>query len=475
MDTKKVASLEIWNKPCYIDATLSFLDTFISSLGLSNYQRFRFAIGEILRIRMQNAFPGTEDLLYVDFYLTDTYFEFSLRDKGVPGWQTFTYDIERLANSREDLRNYILDLCVDEVGMEKLGKEGQRIYARLKTKNYIQFQQPEPYQETEALDENISIRPVVTEEDAIEAIRCIYSEYGYSYAYERLYYVDSFLRMIRDRELMSFLAVNEHGQTAGHFALAFSDLYKNMPEISSVVIRKEFRKLGLFAKFMEHCIAIGKENNLRAMMGQPVAFHPMSQKACLKAGFTATSLLMSYLGSDLESEYNDEKERLNLCVAVCIFDTSVCSSIYPPKELVPFITKMYDRLGWRYEFLDNFMLSDSTEINIENKDTLQMTSILLRESSDDLEPLLQDAVRNAIRKKNEMIELLILLNSPSCEYGYLTAKKCGFVFSGIIPGGENGDYLVMQILPGDKLDYEKLVTVGQFDELKYDIINLTHS
>ena len=71
-----------------------------------------------------------------------------------------------------------------------------------------------------------------------------------------------------------------------------------------------------------------------------------------------------------------------------------------------------------------------------------------------------------------MTELLILLNSPGCEHAYIAAKNCGFTVSGILPGGENGDYLIMQMLPADDMNYDKLVTVGEFEELKEDIRKL---
>ena len=128
------------------------------------------------------------------------------------------------------------------------------------------------------------------------------------------------MTLIKNKEIMSFLAVNDHGQTAGHFLLAFSDLYKNMPEVSTVVVKKEFRGLGLFAKFMDYCDEIGKEHGFRALMGQPVTFHPMSQKAFLRAGYTATSLLMSYINPEIESEYNKDGERLGLSVSVKMLD-----------------------------------------------------------------------------------------------------------------------------------------------------------
>lgn len=475
MERIKLASIEIWNNRMYIMPTLSYLDCIVSNHGnldVPRYERFRFVVSEILKMRIDNSYPDGRGNITIDFYLTDTYFEVSVKDKGVPGWQNFSYDKSRIAMNQSDFRNFIMDMCTDTVGLEKLGKEGQRIYVRLNIINPINFKRPEPRQEEKALDTNISIKAVTTEEEVVEAIRCIYSEYGYSYAYESLYYVDSFMRMIKKGELMSFLAVNDHGQIAGHFALAFSDLYKNMPEISSVVILKEFRGLGLFSKFIEHCHEIATRQGFRALMGQPVAFHPMSQKAFFKAGFSATALLMSYLGSDLESEYNKNKERLNLCVSVKLMDKSVSGRVYPPKELIPLVEKIYGNIGCKYEIVEKSEVSESTRITIENKDSLAMTRVILYEAADDIEELLKDAVNDTIRRKYEMIELAIVLNNSSCSYAYDIAKKLGFVAHGVIPGGENGDYLIMQILNGDKINYDNLVLVGEFEDLREYIVNL---
>lgn len=471
MEQKKIVSIEIWNDKSFITPVLSFLDAFAGQTGadIVRYNRLRFALCGILRTRIENCYPGGRGNLYVELFRNQTSFEISIRDKGVPNWQDFSYDLERVAGDATAMRNYILDQCVDEIGIEKLGKEGQRIYIRQSIKNPMEFKKPEPYPEMEVLDTNISIRPVETEQDAIEAIRCIYSEYGYSYSYESLYYVDSFLKAIQEKQLISFLAVNDHGQTAGHFALSFSELFKNMPEISSVVIRREFRGMKLFSKFVDHCIKVAEEQHFRALMGQPVAYHTKTQKVLMSTGFTATSLLMSYIASDLESEYN-QGERLDLCAGVRIMDPTAQSAVYPPEELIPFIRKTYDRLGWKYEICEEYKPAEHTEIKIEDSTTLRMTRILLNEAGEDLAEFLKETVRDTIHKKNEMVELMIRLNSPSCVYGYQAAKECKFAVSGVIPGGENGDYLMMQLLLGEKFDYDRLVLFGQFEELRDDIV-----
>lgn len=475
MKMNKIASIQIWNKKIYIGAVLNFLDAITSNhsdMEYGRYSRLRYVVAEVLENRIKKAYPNGEGLIDVELFLSESCFEVSIKDMGVPAWTDFSYDENLDIHDSQGLRNYILDMWMDGVGMEKLGKNGQRIYIRQKIKNPIAFKKPEPYQEIEVLDTNITIRPVVTEEDAIEAIRCIYSEYGYAYGYERLYYQDSFLRLIKNGDIMSFLAVNDHGQTAGHFALTFSDMYKNMPEMSTVVIRKEFRGLRLFSEFIDYSIEVGKKHKFRALMAQPVAYHVISQKAFLRAEFTATSLLMAYLHSDMGGAYGGNQHRLDISACVKILDENAFTEAYPPEELKGFIVKEYERLGCKYELHEASGPVETTQITVEDNSALKMKKIVLREAAEDLEQILKNTVKDTIHKKNEMVEMLIALNHPSCAYGYEIAKKCNFLFSGIIPGAENGDYLVMQRLIGEEMRYDQLVTTGEFEELKNDIVEI---
>ena len=476
MNRRKISSIEIYNNKFYLGAVMNFLDAIVAnhtSHDFGRYNRLRYVVGELLKRRIENAYPGAQGMIVFEIYLTDEYVEVSIKDKGVPVWTDFAYDKEHIDTSNEEtMQNFLMDFMVDGFGIEKLGKDGQRIYVRMNILHKIAFKKPEPYPDIEVLDTNITIKPVETYEDAIEAIRCIYSEYGYSYSYEKLYYIDSFMAAIKNKEIMSFLAVNEHGQTAGHFALAFSDTFRNMPEISTVVTRKEFRGLGLFAKFMDYSMELGRKHGFRALMGQPVAFHPFSQKAFLRAEFTATSVLLAYIDSAIESEYNPNKQRLDLFASVKMLDSSAHSTLYPPKEIRAFTDGIFAKLGCSYELRDDEKLSDSTAVNIETSSRMKSTKILLMSAAEDLEHILLDAVKDSLKGHNEMIEIFISMNDPSCGYAYRTAQKCGFSFSGLLPGSEKADYIVMQILVGSDCSYDHLVTVGEFEEIRKDIIRL---
>lgn len=472
MYTKKIAALEILNRKAYIPATLSFMDSIVGNhteYSVSRYNKLRFVVTEMLERRVERAYPGAVGTLYVELFIKDDFFEVSVRDEGVPEWIDFNYNKELIETNDKDFLKFTMKKFIDRVGVEKLGRDGQRVYVCQKIINPLHFKEPKPYKKIEVLDNHITIKPVKTKEDAIEAIRCIYNEYKYSYPYEKLYYVDNFMRMLENKDFVSFLAVNEHGQIAGHFALSFSEFFKGMPEFSCVVTRKEFRGMGLLSKYMDYSIEFAKKHGYRAIMCQPAAFHPMTQKSSIKHGLTATSVLWSYIPAELDSEYNAESQRLDLFVCVKILDKNADCVIYPPRELAEFAEKIYTRAAYKHRICMEGAVAENTRIRFEESSSQKMTRIVLGESGSDIEQLLKAVVADSIRKKNEMIELFISLRSPSCEYGYLKAKSSGFIFSGLIPGAENDDYLVMQLLFQDKIHYERLVMVGEFEELTCDI------
>lgn len=477
MEKGKIGSIDILNRYFYINSVVSFLDSLVAyhrELDYERYNSFRYVVSELVRLRIQKAYPGSTGVIQISVYLTEAHLEVSIKDKGVPYWIDKSND-DSLAEMPIDYnksKNKIYRYMTDGLGMENLGENGQRIFVRLNILHEIVFDEPEPYSDTVALDTNITIRPVLTKKDALEAIRCIYSEYGYSYSYQKFYYIDSFLKAIEKKEIMSFLAINDHGQTAGHFSLIFSKHFKNMPEISTVVTRKEFRGLGLFGKFMNHCMLLGMELNFKAFMGQPVAFHTMSQKVFNKAGFSSTAILFSYVHSEIESEYNIDKQRLDLFAAVKLLNNDSTSVIYPPDELQPFIEYTFNKIGIKYSIKKDFSPSAVSGVSMDANFLLKSTKIVVLEADNSFDEFLEDAIKDSIHQKFEMIEIFISLNTPSCNYAYNTAIDFGFNFTGLLPGSETADYIVMQMLIGSDLNYDKLVATADYEKLINDIKNI---
>ena len=138
----KLASIEIKNKIFYIGAVLSFIDSLAAkhtAIDFGRYNRLRYIVGEMLKNRIEKAYPDTVGTINVDLFLTPLYFEVSIRDKGVPAWSDFTYNEDNDLKKGNELRNYIINKWADGFGMEQLGKDGQRIFVRMNILNKISF------------------------------------------------------------------------------------------------------------------------------------------------------------------------------------------------------------------------------------------------------------------------------------------------------------------------------------------------
>jgi len=130
MKMKRIAALEIPSQKIFISAVLSFLDAVADhhpNLEYSRYNRLRYVVGEILANRVENAYPGTVGPLKVEVFLGDDCCEVSVKDKGVPTWTDFSYDGDTNFRDTKKLRNYLLELFTDDIGMEQLGKNGPQV------------------------------------------------------------------------------------------------------------------------------------------------------------------------------------------------------------------------------------------------------------------------------------------------------------------------------------------------------------
>ena len=81
---KKIASIEILNHKLYVNAVLGFLDSIVSNhqeLELGRYNKLRYVVGEILERRIEKSYPGEKGTLDVEFFLSDSCFEVSIKDK----------------------------------------------------------------------------------------------------------------------------------------------------------------------------------------------------------------------------------------------------------------------------------------------------------------------------------------------------------------------------------------------------------
>lgn len=469
----KIATLSIADNKLLLPAALSFIDNIAGKLEFPapKLLKFKMAYETMLAGRIENAYPNG-GIIDIDITLTASMLEVSVRDKGVPYWQSDTgYDPEKVDKNAVGLENYLIANMCDRSGTEKLGRDGQR--------TFVQLSFPSPLDEENvkrsrlaASDErapesvNVIIKETSdSENDIIAAISCIYDEYRYSYGYERLYYPEVFRELLHEKKLRSFLAVGDNGEIAGHYCLSLSDDLPGMPEWATAVVRRPFRGRHIFDQMCVHSTEAAKQSGERAIMTQPTAYHTATQRVAEKYGYTATGFLFQYINPELESEYNKDNRRLDLAIAVKFLQEHPKGVAYIPEEHAEVIKGIYKRLGAEYEFPAAFRPEQETLLKHEANALMKSGRVVVTRAGNDFEKELSHVTGDLRRNRAEMVEMLINMSDPAAPFAYEAAKNCGYFFTGILPGGGSGDFLVMQNLFWGKVDADSVATTGEYTEL----------
>lgn len=464
-----IATINIIDDERLLTSVLDFIDSIAKKLNFAKDKEMKIGVAceEIISDRIKNAYQDG-GIITIEICLTNDTFEVSVLDKGLPYWKSKTcYDPQNIDENASGLEDFLILNMADGSGCEKLGRGGQRMFLRFALPVPIELKQRET-KTIAVLDTNIEINEVKADDDEaiINAIACIYDEYQYSYGYERLYYPEHFKELIANKNYRSFIAVNSHKQAAGHYGLAYSDDYPEMPEWASVVVRHEFRGMGLFDKMLAHGIEAAKSAAARAIMTQPTAYHTATQKIALRQGFVATGILFNYVYSDIISEYNTDGRRLDLFIAAKFFDDDIKKAVYLPKEHICFSQEIYKKLNAPREFLSSVLPASETNMKHEVNALMKSGKLVVKRASADFGNELSQVMRAMRKNKLEMAEMLISMSDPSAVFAYEKCKALGFFFTGIIPCcGEADDYLLMQNLFEDEPNFDDIKSIGEYTDL----------
>ncbi|GMQ57834.1 hypothetical protein AN1V17_22290 [Vallitalea sediminicola] len=318
---------------------------------------------------------------------------------------------------------------------------------------------------TQILDSNFKYKIVNSNySDIIKAIKCIYSVYGYRYSYRTFYYPVKFMRLIDKGRIKSLLIINEHGQIGGHAALVKSDSFRLLPEVTMIVVKPAFRGLKLSCLLLDGILKVANRLRINGLCAQPVVFHSISQKIFYDRGFVACGFLFHYLNEEVTELFSEER-RLDLALCVKPLNKKYVTKIYPPEEHVYFIKNIYKKLGIKCEISRYRLIESCSDFDYSFNNNMGICTIISNWVGKDISNLIDTVIDACKVNKMEMIVMYINMKNPSCNYGYKTAIDKGFIFSGIKPLSDNGDYIIVQHMLNHSIDYEVI-------KAEYDYKNL---
>lgn len=420
-----------------------------------------FVIESTLELRAQELDDDNPELA-IDFLPRRSDVVVRITDRGIPYVPT--------ENQKKILRRGLVDSFL----FEQLGAAGQRITFTMGRESATAVEESIPRKEEHLLDDRISCRRIrPTEEDILEAIRCIHSVWGYGYVHEDLYYIEYYREQMLSGRYISAMAENEHGQVLGHLALEEHNWFPGLPEMCNFVVKPFAQGLGLADKLHVAVDELGTQDHVEGFYVVAVTMHPRSQKIAMKHGFTPCGMIFHFAGPEKAGPMADGDRRLDAAVAVHILNRTKQHILYLPEECAPFVRRIFTREGLPYE-------------EIPEKDGLQEERqprvSYQRDAANRSLDIRIDSIGSGAGQSLEwfraqedgdvdVVTVFLNMSDPSCPTCYRYLREQGYRFSGCLPGSREGDYLILQDLKGFPIEEEKLILVPEFRELADLLLN----
>ena len=378
--------------------------------------------------------------------------DISISDKGLPYVLT------------ENQRRMIARGLADAYRLEQLGADGQRLTFILKQETDVDIELPRLEDET-LLDANLSFKKVDdTDEDINEAIKCLYSAYGYGYIHQPIYKISHFRDILRNGSFLPVMAKNDNGQVLGMGALVRDADFPGLYEVSNLATKPFARGHHVANRIVQSLM-----DELGTLDGEgcyccPVAFHTATQKICNSAGLTPTGFVLHGFPPNAVGSFRDGDRRPDYALCFRIANKTRNHALYLDEEPREIVTDVFRREALNFNVSTDGGFDPESRVVMEVDRYTVSTVVVADAIGSDFDEKLRGILADRDVKASAMILLFLNVNRPGAIFGYRFLRENGFIFTGTFPGAQNGDYIVMQHLMGIPFEREKICLVPNYSD-----------
>ena len=324
---------------------------------------------------------------------------------------------------------------------------------------------------TELTDREFTCRLVSEDQDDIvKALECIYSHYKLDYLHQALYDVDYFKEILQSGRYVAAVAENRDGQVMGFGALDAHPWFDGLMEMGGLVVNPIARGLGLGDMLDEYRIEIGRERGIRGLFATPVMPNPASQKLLSRHGYIPSGMYFHAGGPESLGASGDGFHPMDCGFSVYIYDKETEHVLYAPEEIKDFVRDIFGEIGLNYRFAEgaevggedtagatesqgkalgiapqNAAAAGNTEMYLNHEVVSKLMESRLRNISPDFRDRIAELPYKEGETDIQAVMLLMSMNEPMCPECYEYLRSEGFIFTGLVPGGEQ-DLIVMEHL-----------------------------
>ena len=459
------AEIRIPAKPAFLPVALNFAEGVARAAELTESEEnfTTLAAEEACSNAIEHAYAPQEDgdvRLVID--ADSRRITLSLFDQGLPFDFSLAPKYAAPADSAQDaagargLGLFLIEKIVDTVEWINHGMAGKELRMTIKragrdVTDHWSEKDLSPYSETmpQVTGQSYHVRRM-RPEDALEASRCIYRTYGYSYENDTAYFPDQLISQNRQGELFSFVAVDPEGGVVGYMEFKYI-ASRRMADLSQAVVIPAHRGRNVLGLLGSAVYAEMLKMNLLAVYSRLTTVHTFSQKesdpfAC-PCAITLAYVPRTRLYKGLETHVHDERKTLILYYHY--FAAPAETLVYAPPRHRDILERIYRLLGARPLFMQK-PAGDPPEAKMAvayNRGA--QTATLTVETA---APGAAVEIRRALHDLRdiagaEAIYLLLPLAQPATPDLCRDAEAMGFFFSGVEPSfAPDGDYLRLQYL-----------------------------
>ena len=390
---------------------------------------------------LKHAYPGcSAGDIHVGGILGAGELEISFQDEGIPFETRPDQYPDSLGEDGEvtasGLGFRLIRNAADEVRFENLGRRGKvlRLIKRLSEPlgtgpvQEVHAVPPAPEQEYE-------IRPMRPGE-AEQVPRLFWLAYGYSYKNEDFYRPEGLLHLIGSGHVISYVAVGENGEVAGHAGLLRPDPVP-MAEMALLVVAPAHRGRHIMESLAEALADKAVAMGLHGLSINPVTSHPISQKETYRLGFVPCGLDLAAcppreFKALVSGNIRPQRESYIHCFRYLIPPPPV--TVYVPARHRAMVARIYQTLTQPCTMGEPAPAVSSGDFRFHFDRTLQKGVITVLTADGRRWPeILQVAQDMEEMAGAEVVDLDLPLAQPATPLLFDLAEEAGFVFTGIRP------------------------------------------
>lgn len=426
---------------------------------------------------IEHAYPGCRaGDIHMEGLLGTSELEISFRDEGIPFEAAPDSFPERLPEdagvSASGIGLRLIRHAADEVRFENLGRQGKVLRMVKRLSKLVEALPEQAIAEVpRAPEQRYEIRPMHPEE-APQIPRLFWLAYGYTYKNENFYRPEGLLHLVGSGHVISYVAVGQDGQVAGHAGLLRPEPVP-MAEMALLVVAPAHRGRhimeDLSAALEEKAAILG----LRGLSANPVTSHPISQKETYRMGFVPCGLDLAAAPPRLfkaliRDNTRPQRESYVHCFKYLTPPSPV--TIHVPVEQQAMIARIYENLEQPCAFGKPASATAQGSFRIAFDRTLQKGIITVTTADERQWAEILRVARDMEELAGaEVVDLDLPLAQPPTALLFELAQDAGFIFTGIRPcQSPDGDSARLQriCVPFD-MDYLRLASGFDNELLDY--------